>query len=94
MSLTAIYKKEIDQTKIRKSVLISFGITGGMCLVLAVLPSLFLSFSGDLDVTYQLPDWYISALVQDREALLVSDAWRSFFFILIAAAILYVCAMP
>ena len=94
MSLTAIYKKEIDLRKIKRSVLISFGITGGLCLVLAVLPSLFLSFSGDLDATYQLPDWYISALVQDREALLVSDAWRSFFFILIAAAILYVCAMP
>ncbi|MCK9154958.1 MAG: YfhO family protein [Paludibacteraceae bacterium] len=94
MALTTIYKKEIEYVKLKKYLFISAGITGGLCLLFAVMPSLFMSFTSPMDANYQLPDWYMSALILDREDLLTSDAWRSFFFILIAFLILYVCTMP
>ena len=94
MALTTIYKKEIEYVKFKKYLFISAGITGGLCLLFAVMPSLFMSFTSPMDANYQLPDWYMSALILDREDLLTSDAWRSFFFILITFLILYVCTMP
>jgi hypothetical protein len=37
---------------------------------------------------YELPDWFLRALAADREALFTSDAWRSFWLMLIPAGLL------
>ncbi|MFN5169502.1 MAG: YfhO family protein [Cyclobacteriaceae bacterium] len=37
---------------------------------------------------YELPDWFRRALAADREALFTSDAWRSFWLMLIPAGLL------
>lgn len=89
LALKEIYEKKIDTLKLRKYLYISGGITGGLCLLFACVPSLF-SFesANDARLLSQFPQWYISALMEDRKDLLTADAWRSFFFILLAFGVL------
>ncbi len=69
-------------------------ITAGVCFLLWVAPDMFgLTFKCDNDMSYGLPDWYMNALVKDRKDLLTSDAFRSMMFILVAAALMWLCNM-
>lgn len=54
---------------------IALAVTGGFCLVCALIPSLAGSFSGSVDAG--MPDILADALAADRRSLLVADAWRS-----------------
>lgn len=54
---------------------IALAVTGGFCLVCALIPSLAGSFSGSVDAG--MPDILADALASDRKSLLVADAWRS-----------------
>jgi hypothetical protein len=68
-----------DVTKeTKKKLWIAFGVTGGICLLLFVIPGI-LDFQKSIES--QLPQWYLNALKADRKALLRSDALRSFGFI-------------
>ena len=48
-----------------------------------------MSFQSAYDAQYQLPDWYLGALIEDRAALLKADAFRSLAFILLGGGCLY-----
>lgn len=81
-----------DNKKRLVSLYISVGITGGIAFLLWVAPSLFgLTFMTDSDQQWmsQVPDWYYNALIADRKDLLSGDAFRSLFFILLAAGALF-----
>lgn len=54
---------------------IALAVTGGFCLVCALIPSLAGTFSGSVDAG--MPDILADALASDRKSLLVADAWRS-----------------
>lgn len=68
----------------------SFAIVGGIVLFFALFAGSLFSFTapGDGGIA-QLPELY-DALIKERESLLVSDAWRSFGFIAVAAALLFI----
>jgi hypothetical protein len=70
----------------KKRVLTAFGIVGGICVFL-------LLFAGMLGFVREgeevLPPWFLSALADDREALLRSDAFRSLVFSALAFVALY-----
>lgn len=68
---------------------VALAITGGFCLLCAVIPGIAGSFTGDVD--YGQPDILVDALVADRRSLLVDDAVRSLIFILAAWGILVWC---
>lgn len=70
----------------KKKLLIAFGITGGICLLLILIPGI-LSFKKSIED--QLPVWYTNALKADRKALLRSDAIRSLGFIVAIFIMLY-----
>ncbi|CAN0491586.1 unnamed protein product, partial [Phaeothamnion confervicola] len=70
----------------RKKLWIAFGVTGGVCLLLAVFAGMF-SFMRDEEST--LPNWFLSALREDRKSLMRGDALRSFFFIAGIFIVLY-----
>jgi len=72
-----------------KGLKIAFGITGGVALVFAILPGLAGNFSGKTDAQYLqmgYPQQFINALIADRESALRADAFRTFVFVLLAAA--------
>jgi hypothetical protein len=71
-----------------KGIRIAFGITGGITLLFLLLPGLAGSFLSPTESQANLPAWLSSALTADRKMLLRSDAFRSLFLILLAAATL------
>ena len=76
---------------------ISFGLTGGIALLFAIVPDLFFSeyvssnertmFSQGLPAEMMAP--FIHNLSEMRQAIFTADAWRSFFIVLIGAAALW-----
>lgn len=80
LALRALLKKEVEL----KHIYIATGITGGLCLLFALFPGLAGGFTSKMDA--QLPEWLSECLIDDRRAMLTSDAWRSLCFILLAAA--------
>lgn len=75
-----------------KSVIIPFTLTAGVALVFAVMPTLFFDFLSKQEVSAigQYPEYkYIFDEVEHvRQTIFVSDAWRTFWFILVAAGVL------
>ena len=80
LALRALLKKEVEL----KHIYIATGITGGLCLLITLFPGLAGGFTSKMDA--QLPEWLSECLIEDRRAMLTSDAWRSLCFILLAAA--------
>ncbi len=85
LGLEKLFEKDFTPIT-KKKLLIAFGVTGGICLLLILFAGIF-SFMNDREAT--LPDWFISALRDDRKSLLRSDAIRSFFFIVAIFVVLY-----
>ena len=69
---------------------IAFAVTAGICLLFAIIPGLFLNFTGPADgeLSRQYPDWFMTAVRADRLKMVRSDAFRSFIFITLAALLL------
>ena len=65
----------------------SAGITGGLALFFAVMGGAIFDFEGATDA--RMPAAIIDSLRADRAAMLTSDAWRSFLFILLAFAAIF-----
>jgi len=65
----------------------SFFITGGVALLFAIAPGLFLSFEAASDAS--LPEWVVIPLHNSREWALRSDAFRSLLFVAGGAAVLW-----
>ena len=81
-----------DKRKLLRPLYISAGITGGLCLLYALLGGGLMSFSGTADEQFkQYPD-LLMALVADRQSMLSADAWRSFGFIAAVAVLLWIYA--
>ena len=78
-----IHSKNLKNEK-QKVLKLAFYIVGGITLFFALLPSLFFDFVGVQDIFLKKNGWPIDALQLDRAKLLSADAWRSFFFIVLA----------
>ncbi|MGB5929525.1 MAG: hypothetical protein WBH03_15200, partial [Cyclobacteriaceae bacterium] len=63
---------------ITRQLYIAAGISGGFALLVGMF-----AFMGSFDsaVDQNLPGWFVSALKEDRQALLRADAFRSFFLV-------------
>ncbi|GAB6011017.1 YfhO family protein [Viscerimonas tarda] len=80
-----------DSKKKLKSLYIAAGVAGGISLFFWLMPDAFFNFTSEADESMrsQYPDWFYTALLQDRKDLLSSDAIRSFMFVLLAAVVLW-----
>lgn len=86
--LKQLFNADADRQAMKKSLYIAAGIVGGITFIMAVMPTLFFNFTVERDAS--LPAALQSALADDRKALLVHDAWRSFLFIAMAFVVLWV----
>ena len=78
-ALDKVLKEDFSKIRLKRALIMSFGLAGGLCLVFALVPSLAGTFTGAVDNGQ--PDILVDALIADRQTLLKADAWRSFFFI-------------
>ena len=90
LALQQIVDKKVAWDKLRMSMFIAGGVTGGLCLVFAL-------FTGMVDVTSsydaqwasQVPDWLKEAILNERLVMIKMDAWRSFIFIALGFAVIF-----
>lgn len=93
-------KKIVDEpdllTKKAKFVYISFGLTGGIALLFALMPTLFFSdfiSNQELEAFKSIPAEYLSPLESNlrsiRESIFTADCWRSFWIIVIGTLLLF-----
>lgn len=78
---------QTDQKAKLKNLYIAVGVAGGIALLVALIPTLFGSFTSSGDSSF--PDWLKEPLANDRAGMARSDAFRTLVFILGAAGILW-----
>jgi len=89
LAIKEVYLRKISSEEFMKGLKYAFGITGGLALIFAVIPGLAGSFSGNTDAQYLQMGWpkqLVDALISDRQSALRMDAFRTFIFVLLAAA--------
>jgi len=84
MGLHAWFKGGHKREEKVRWLLYASGITGGFCLLMALLGPGMFSFSGSGDGAYA-QSGLLELIVEDRKAMLRADAFRSFIFIALAA---------
>lgn len=90
LALKEVLSTENAKEKLLRPVLISAGITAGVALIFALIPSLAGSFVSPADAQFSGDYAFLKeTLPLDREAMLRSDAWRSVGFVLAAAVLLW-----
>lgn len=87
LAVRDLLKNELKQDELKKKLLYSFYIVGGICLLFTVVPGMFFDFTGEGDK--QLPDWLKPAMIADRENLMRMDAFRSLALIGIAFGLIW-----
>ncbi len=88
--LKEILTQRVEAIAVQKSLIWSASITGGICLIIWLIPGLLLNFESPLDAKFsQWPQQLYGALLQDRRSLASSDALRSLIFILLGASLLF-----
>jgi MFS family permease len=93
LTLRNIFQDSVGKKKFNIALLWSFGITGGICLLFTVFPGLAgslissndYSLFQNLRLTPDVQNIFVSALTDDRRAMLRSDSFRSLLFIVLAA---------
>lgn len=87
LGINEVLKETKITTEIKKNLLWSAVATVGVCLLLWLIPTLVGDFSNARDM--QLPEPLRKALLDDRKALLRSDALRSALIVLVALGIIW-----
>ncbi len=83
LALKNLYSGSLTRKEILKGLNISAGVTGGLLLLLLILPGIAGSFLNPYETEY--PDWLTTALITDRKSLLRADSLRSLILILLAS---------
>lgn len=78
---------KLSKTEWQKALKWSVIISGGFALLVALLPSVSGSFSGQGDG--QMPGWFLDAIRADRQSALRTDALRSLIFVLLTAGLVW-----
>ncbi len=92
--LVKIVNQEITYPDFLKGLKWSTIICGGTALLFGILGGTFFDFTaeGDEALAKQVPQWMMDAIYSDRAGKLRSDSFRSLFFVLAAAGVLWAFA--
>ena len=95
LALKEVFNLGIKSEKIKKPLIASFALTGGIALLMGLFPTMFFdSFisTGELSALRSLPAEHVGPLTANltemRQAMFTSDCMRSFYVILMGTAIL------
>jgi hypothetical protein len=90
IAISKLIEGELPKEKILKGLKWALGITGGIALLFALLPSMFFDFirEGEME-QYQKQQDILDLIVEGRAALLRADAFRSLLFILLSAGAIW-----
>lgn len=91
LALKVVFDGSSDPVKLNKALYIAFGIAGGLSLIFALVPDMFLSFISPNDANYakSFPDWLMQAFREDRKAVCRADAFRSLAYIILTGITLW-----
>ena len=90
LGLQRIINGEVEWPKMRKSLYIAGGVTAGICLFAAFFAGSFdMTSSYDTQWKGQLPQWLYDAILDQRTAMMRSDAWRSLLFVVLGFALTF-----
>ncbi|GHT19969.1 membrane protein [Bacteroidia bacterium] len=86
--LKNIIEEKVARQELKKGLIWSLSITGGICLLIWWFPNAFFSFQSNYDAQYEQQPWY-GALLNDRATLASADAFRSLVFVVLGAGLVY-----
>lgn len=89
LALNRLLKNNLTQTEVKKALLKSLYVTGGLFLLLALLGPALFDFSGPGDERYAQNPQLLDQLIEDRKDLARSSAFRSLIFTAITFGLLY-----
>lgn len=100
MGLAKIIQRKITWKELEKPFLITLGITGGLTLILSLVPSLLFNFQSVNDMRtvesfaqmtqdQAFAQQIMNGIVQDRAGLMKADAFRTLIFILLTAGVVW-----
>ena len=90
LAIKELTSESVDSKEKLKALYIGAGITGGLCLIFALIPSLAGDFSASSDNSYGSTYSFLTqTLPLDRMEMLQADALRSLIFIALAFALLF-----
>ncbi|GAB2767645.1 YfhO family protein [Rhabdobacter roseus] len=100
LTLRDLSQKKITYAELARPLAISLGLTAGLCLLLALMPTVFMSFRSASDAQFvdsltqstqnrAFAEDIMRAITQDRARMLRSDAFRSAILILLAAGLIW-----
>jgi len=90
LGLKEFLKKDANKDKNKKALYWAAGITGGLCIIFWLIPSLSGNFSGSYDAQFSGSYEFLkSTLPVDRKNMMQSDAIRSLIFIVLSAVVLW-----
>lgn len=92
LAIKALMDGTVAREKAMRSIYVATGVTAGICLFIALFGGMVFDFKAPVDASFasSLPDFAYQGILAEREALMKGDAWRSFLFIVLAAATLWV----
>jgi hypothetical protein len=94
LAVKEIFDNPKDQKRHFNALKIALIFIGGISLIFALVPDMFLNFTGPNDKMimqdqYQFPDWLVQAVRDERLNLLRNDAIRALVFVLISAGLIW-----
>jgi hypothetical protein len=96
LALKNIFSGEIHAAELKKKLIYSLSIVGGITLLFVLMPGMFFDFVSASDERYAasgFPEWLVDAIREDRKSLLSSDALRSLVFILLSGGVIWLFMM-
>lgn len=92
LALQRIWSGEATKQETTKALRNALFITGGIALFFLLLGGMIFDFSSPSDAQYGLPDTVAGAMQTERLGLLRADAFRSLFFVLLTACVVWLFA--
>lgn len=100
VTLRDLSQRKYSYAEISRPFFISLGLTAGLCVILALVPTLFFSFRGESDPQFvaslaqssqdqAFAQQIMNSIVKDRTGMMRSDALRSAFLIVLAAGLIW-----